>query len=152
VSDPLQGARYLNLATFRRNGAAVETPVWFAEHGGRYYVFSAGEAGKVKRLRNSDRARVAACDLRGKVLGPWLPARARVIADGARIASGSRALRAKYGWQSWIGDALSTLSGRIGRRAWIEIELAEHEGVAREREGVARERGGAASEREEATS
>jgi hypothetical protein len=32
-------------------------------------------------------------------------------------------MRAKYGFQSWVGDALSTLSGRIGRRAWIEIEL-----------------------------
>ena len=124
MTDPLAGARYLNLATFRRSGAAVSTPVWFAEHGGRYYFFSAGDAGKVKRLRNSDRARVAACDLRGKVLGPWLPARARLIDDPATLAAGQRAVRAKYGWQSWIGDCLSTLSGRIRRRAWIEIELS----------------------------
>ena len=40
----------------RRNGNAVETPVWFAEHAGKLYVFSAGDAGKVKRLRNSPRA------------------------------------------------------------------------------------------------
>jgi hypothetical protein len=125
VTDPLQGARYLSLATFRKNGAAVATPVWFAAHGGRYYVFSAGDAGKVKRLRNSDRARVAACDLRGKVLGPWLEARARLLVDGAAIAAGARAIHAKYGLQSRIGDLLSTLSGRIGRRAWIEIELTD---------------------------
>ena len=123
MADPLRGARYVNFATFRKNGAAVETPVWFAEHHGRYYVFSAGNAGKVKRLRNSDRARVAACDFRGKVQGPWLPARARLIADAAAIAAAARALRAKYGFQSWVGDALATLSGRIHRRAWIEIEL-----------------------------
>jgi hypothetical protein len=123
VTDPLQGARYLNFATFRKNGAAVETPVWFAEHRGRYYFYSAGDAGKVKRLRNSDRARVAACDFRGKVLGPWLPARARLIVDPAAIGKAASALRAKYGFQSWVGDSLATLSGRIGRRAWIEIEL-----------------------------
>jgi uncharacterized protein len=97
--------------------------VWFAEHDGRYYLFSAGDAGKVKRLRNSDRARVAACDFRGKVSGPWLPARARVITDPATIAGGARAMRAKYGFQSWIGDLMSRLSGRIDRRAWIEIAL-----------------------------
>jgi PPOX class probable F420-dependent enzyme len=125
VADPLQGARYVNFATFRRNGAAVETPVWFAEHDGRYYLFSAGNAGKVKRLRNSDRARVAACDFRGKVLGPWLPARARLIEDLATIARAARALRAKYGFQSWAGDWLARLSGRIKRRAWIEIELED---------------------------
>jgi PPOX class probable F420-dependent enzyme len=123
VPDPLAGARYVSFATFKKNGDAVATPVWFAENAGRYYFFSAGDAGKVKRLRNSDRARVAACDIRGKVLGPWLPARARVITDSAAIAAGARALRAKYGFQSWIGDVLSTLSGRIGKRAWIEIAL-----------------------------
>jgi hypothetical protein len=123
VTDPLQGARYLNLATFRKSGAAVETPVWFAEHDGRYYLFSAGDAGKVKRLRNSDRARVAACDFRGKVLGPWLPARARLTLDPATIGKAAAALRAKYRFQSWVGDSLARLSGRFGRRAWIEIEL-----------------------------
>jgi PPOX class probable F420-dependent enzyme len=123
VADPLQGARYISFATFRKNGAAVATPVWFAEHGGRYYFYSAGNAGKVKRLRNSDRARVAVCDFRGKLLGPWLPARARLIVGAATIDPAARALRAKYGFQSWLGDALATLSGRIGRRAWIEIDL-----------------------------
>jgi len=79
-----------------------------------------------RRIRETPlhRARVAACDLRGKVLGPWLPARARLIDDPATLAAGQRAVRAKYGWQSWIGDCLSTLSGRIRRRAWIEIELS----------------------------
>jgi PPOX class probable F420-dependent enzyme len=126
----LQGARYASFATFRKSGAAVEVPVWFAEHGGRYYVFSAGNAGKVKRLRNSDRARVAACDFRGKVLGPWLPARARVITDPASIAAGARAMRAKYGFQSWIGDVLATLSGRKAKRAWIEIVLEDERASA----------------------
>ena len=32
-------------------------------------------------------------------------------------------MRAKYGFQSWIGDLMSRLSGRIDRRAWIEIVL-----------------------------
>jgi PPOX class probable F420-dependent enzyme len=128
VADPLQGARYLSFATFRRSGAAVAVPVWFAEHDGRYYFYSAGDAGKVKRLRNSDRARVAACDFRGNVTGPWLEARARVIADRDAIAAGARAIHRKYGWLSRIGDWLATLSGRIGRRAWIEIELASAAG------------------------
>ena len=130
MSDPLQGARYLNFATFRKNGAAVETPVWFAEHGGRYYFYSAGNAGKVKRLRNSDRARIAACDFRGKVLGPWLPARARIITDPTAIAAGARALRAKYGVQSWGGDLLAKLAGRIDKRAWIEIALQDQRASA----------------------
>lgn len=63
--------RYMSLATFRRSGAEVRTPVWFAAAGGRLYVFTAGESGKVKRLRHSSRARAAPSDARGRVLG-WI--------------------------------------------------------------------------------
>jgi len=34
-------------------------------------------------------------------------------------------LRAKYGWQIRLTDLLSRLTGRIRRRAWIEVELHE---------------------------
>jgi hypothetical protein len=32
-------------------------------------------------------------------------------------------LRAKYGWQVRLGDLVSRLTGRMERRAWIEIEV-----------------------------
>ena len=56
--------RYVALATFRRSGAEVRTPVWFAAVDDRLYVFTAGDSGKVKRLRHSPRARVAPSDVR----------------------------------------------------------------------------------------
>ena len=37
----LADADYFNLATFRRNGKPVATPVWFAPAGDTFYVFSA---------------------------------------------------------------------------------------------------------------
>jgi len=49
----------LSLATFRKSGAEVATPVWFAASDGNLYVFTAGDSGKVKRLRHTARARVA---------------------------------------------------------------------------------------------
>jgi PPOX class probable F420-dependent enzyme len=70
-------ARYLNLATFRRDGRAVETPVWFAEHAGHLYVFSEAKAGKMKRLRNDSRVRVATCGALGALRGEWLEGTAR---------------------------------------------------------------------------
>ena len=42
---------YISLATFRRNGAAVETPVWFAILDGKLYVATDGTSAKVKRIR-----------------------------------------------------------------------------------------------------
>ena len=119
----IQAARYLSLATFRRNGRAVETPIWFAESDGRLYGFSEGEAGKVKRLRNSPRSRVAACDVRGRLRGEWRDAETRIVSDPATIERAYAALSAKYGWQMRAADALSRLSGRYPRRAVLEMEL-----------------------------
>jgi PPOX class probable F420-dependent enzyme len=113
--------RYMSLSTFRRGGAEVATPVWFAAAGGKLYVFTAGDSGKVKRLRNSSRARVAPSDARGRVRGAWRDATARLVTEPAAIERAHAALRTKYGWQMWLTDLVSRLAGRIRRRAWIEI-------------------------------
>jgi PPOX class probable F420-dependent enzyme len=116
--------RYLSLATYRANGTEVATPVWFAAVDDAFYVFTAGESGKVKRLRRSSRARVAPCDARGAVLGAWRDVTARLVGDAASIARAQHALRLKYGWQKQVLDLFARLTGRIRRRAWIAIELS----------------------------
>ncbi len=118
----LEDHLYLSLATYRKSGAAVETPVWFASSDGKLYVFSAGDAGKVKRLRNSSRARVAACDMRGRLLGEWIDARARIIEDTETIERAYAAFRAKYGLQMRLADFFSKLAGRYDKRAMLEVE------------------------------
>jgi PPOX class probable F420-dependent enzyme len=115
--------RYLSLATFRTSGAEVRTPVWFAAVDGALWVFTAGESGKVKRLRRSARARVAPCDARGNITDAWRDATARIVKDPARIARAADALQAKYGWRKRLLDLFSRLAGRIEKRAWLEIEL-----------------------------
>jgi PPOX class probable F420-dependent enzyme len=119
-----EGESYVSLATFRRDGRAVETAVWFAEEAGRLWMFSESKAGKIKRLRNSPRARVAACDVRGRVHGTWRDASARVVQDPAQIAHALRLLRAKYGVMMWLADFFARLSGRYARRAYLEVTLA----------------------------
>ena len=120
--DPA-ASRYVSLMTYRKSGATVATPVWIARAGERYYVFSEGKAGKIKRLRNNASVRLADCDIRGRVRGDWIDGRAHVTKDGDRIADAYAALRRKYGWSMRIGDMLSKLTGRFDRRAMIEIEL-----------------------------
>ena len=111
------------VATFRRTGAEVRTPVWFAAVDGKIYLFTAGESGKVKRLRHSSRARVAPSDMRGRAQGAWWDVAARIVTDPALIERAHAALRTEYGWQMWLGDVFSRLTGRIQRRAWIEIAV-----------------------------
>jgi uncharacterized protein len=117
----LEGERYLSLATFRRDGREVATPIWFADDDGVLVAFTAGDSGKVKRLRNSPRARFAACDARGRVHGPWHDASAEVVTDAASIASVLSRLHAKYGWQMWLADLGSRLAGRYDKRAYLRV-------------------------------
>src|SRR3989442_15399885 len=69
--------RYLSLTTYRANGAEVATPVWFASGDGTFYVFTAGDSGKGKRLRRSPRGGIAPRGARGKPhrAPPGAPAR-----------------------------------------------------------------------------
>ena len=121
--DDLAAARYVNLATFRKSGAMVGTPVWCAAVDDGLWVFSEGTAGKVKRLRNSGQARIACCTFNGTLTSEWLDATAVLVDDAGDIERALKALREKYGFQMWLADTGSRLTGRFHRRAYIKITL-----------------------------
>lgn len=121
----LQKANYLSFATYRKSGVEVATPVWFAEEDDVFYIFSAGDAGKVKRLRNSGRSRIASCTATGRVTGNWVDTEAEVLDNAGDTAEALAALRRKYGWQMLLTDFLSTLSGKLKRRAYIRVRPVE---------------------------
>lgn len=123
--EALDRQPYLSLRTFRRDGRGVDTPVWFGRDGDALFVFTAPDAGKVKRLRNSARAQVAVCNVSGGVRGPWADASANLVDDAALAAQAHRVLQKKYGWQLRLTDLLSRLAGRIDQRRWIRITAAD---------------------------
>ncbi|MBQ73807.1 MAG: PPOX class F420-dependent enzyme [Gammaproteobacteria bacterium] len=129
--ESLKNARYTSLSTWRRNGNEVSTPVWFAAASDTtFFCFSAADAGKVKRLRNSPRARVASCDARGGKLGEWHDAKAYLVTDDSDQTGQAYALlKQKYGIQMSITNLMSRLSGRINNRAVIRIELEKVNGI-----------------------
>lgn len=120
---PFADDRYISLETFRKDGTGVKTPVWAAPLDATLVVFSEGSSYKVKRLRRDPRVRVAACDVRGNVRGAWVEGTGKVIEDPAHIARALEALRKKYGFQSAMTDFFAKLTGRFGRRAYMEITL-----------------------------
>jgi PPOX class probable F420-dependent enzyme len=122
--DDLGRERYVNLATFRRDGREVRTPVWIAPAGGKLYVYTNVTSGKVKRIRNGERVRLAPCDMRGGLRGDWTDARARMLDGAHAIDEGLRAVERKYGWQMTLALLASRLTGRYAQRGCIEIELA----------------------------
>ena len=87
------------MESFRKNGNGVRTPVWFAGDpvNGQprtLYIYSEVDSGKAKRIRRNSRVRIAPCDMRGKVLGDWIEARAEIVTD-EEAERGLRLLNAK---------------------------------------------------------
>ncbi|MEQ8664024.1 MAG: PPOX class F420-dependent oxidoreductase, partial [Gammaproteobacteria bacterium] len=108
-----------------RDGREVLTPVWFAACDDALACFTAADAGKVKRIRANPQVRIAPCDMRGRLRGPWQDARATLVDDDATAERAYRALRARYGWQMRLLDLGSRLRGRYHRRAVILLHPAD---------------------------
>lgn len=105
------GQNYLNLASYRKDGTAVNTPLWFAQEGGQFYVYSLANAWKVKRIRNNPRVKIAPCDIRGNLKGEWVEAEARVV-DSATAEHAHKLLNKKYGLMKRLGDFFSKIRKR----------------------------------------
>lgn len=75
--------RFISLTTFRKSGEAVSTPVWIARDDDDLVVTTPATSGKVKRLRNSSRVEMRACDRMGSVREG-----APVVTGSAEIESG----------------------------------------------------------------
>jgi len=124
VPDPklaqFDGQNYISLETFKKNGQGVKTPVWFVLHQNAFYVYTEADSWKVKRIRNNPRVRVAACNMRGNIKGPWLDATASIVEGDERLAA-DKLLDRKY----FLKKVFNVLT-RINRhkRAMIKIENA----------------------------
>jgi hypothetical protein len=111
----IHGQKYVSLTTFRKNGVAVCTPIWFAEEDGKLCFMTGSDTGKYKRIRNNPEVKIAPCTIRGKITGPEFAARARILPaeDADRVR---RAIRAKY-WLARIPFLWSKTN------AYLEIAL-----------------------------
>jgi PPOX class probable F420-dependent enzyme len=117
--DALRGHKYALLVTFRRDGTAVPSPVWFGlDDDGRAYVRTPHDAGKVKRIRHDQRTLIAPSTMRGKPTGPALHGTARIVAK-EDWPPAEAALATAYG----LGRKLyeRALGGPEDRATYLEI-------------------------------
>jgi PPOX class probable F420-dependent enzyme len=125
ATTPFDDAEYVSLRSYKRDGAPVDTPVWCATLHGKLVVFTLRESYKVARVRRDPRVQMARCDMRGKLLGPWVAGSCVAVERGASEETEAyAALIAKYGWKMRIGNFFSGLVGRKGRRVILAITLS----------------------------
>jgi uncharacterized protein len=123
---PFCDRKYLSLESFKKNGAGVRTPVWFAADPAtplgsataKIYIYTIANTGKVKRIRNNPRVRIAPSDMRGKSLGQWVEARADVV-TGEEAAYGVRLLNKKY----WPMKQILAFFARFSRNQHVVMAI-----------------------------
>jgi PPOX class probable F420-dependent enzyme len=125
----LASETYVSLATYRRDGREVKTPVWVVADPAdatRLLVYTNARSGKVKRIRHTPGVRIAPCDARGGVSGGvrWWEARAHIVDDHTVSQRCFDALIAKYGWQARLLFVGARIGGRWKDRCVLEVREA----------------------------
>lgn len=100
--DELTRSRYALLRSYRTDGSAVDTPIWFTFDGDAL-VFRTKIGPKTRRLSRDPRVEIRACDYRGQVTGneAVFGGRASILA-APTAARANDLLRRRYGWQYTI--------------------------------------------------
>jgi hypothetical protein len=91
-----ENQKYLKIETYRKNGQAVQTPVWFVRRETEFFIWTQAVSGKVKRLRNNPKVRIMPCGQRGEEKGEWVDTRG-IIVDTDEAQSAEKWFNQKYG-------------------------------------------------------
>jgi PPOX class probable F420-dependent enzyme len=110
--DTLASSRYAQLRTRRRDGSAVDTPMWFRLDGDTL-IFRTKIGPKTRRLTADPRVELWPCDYRGRYAdGPATVGGMASILDGEAAESANRELHRRYGWQYNLVPLLKSRASR----------------------------------------
>lgn len=116
-------SQYILLTTFTKDGRPKPTPIWAAAEGDRLLVITEAKSWKVKRIRNSPRVTLAACDLRGRPTSETIEATATIL-DKSQNAAVYDAIGKRYGLLGWIFNLFSKLRGGMESNVGLELRPA----------------------------
>ncbi len=95
--EQFKNQNYLNLKTYRKNGEAMPTPVWFAQDGEKIYIRTIARSGKVKRINNNAEVQIMPCGVAGEPMGEWVAAQATEMTDVVTYEHAKSLVMGKYG-------------------------------------------------------
>jgi uncharacterized protein len=116
-------ARYVLLTTFTKDGRPKPTPIWVVPDGERLLVITEEKSWKVKRIRNTPRVTLAACDLRGNPKSDAVEATATVL-DKTENERVYRGIGQRYGIVGKVFNVFSKLRGGATKNVGLELKAA----------------------------
>ena len=116
-------SEYILLTTFTKDGRPKPTAIWAAPDGDRLVVITQEQSWKVKRIRNTPRVTVAACDMRGNAKSEAVEAAAAILDKSANGATYD-AIGKRYGLLGKTFNLFSKLRGGMKNNVTIELKAA----------------------------
>ena len=116
-------SEYILLTTFTKDGRPKPTAIWAAPDGDRLVVITQETSWKVKRIRNTPRVTVAACDMRGNPKSEAVEAIAAILDKSANGATYD-AIGKRYGLLGKTFNVFSKLRGGMKNNVTIELKAA----------------------------
>ncbi len=113
-------SKYVLLTTFTKDGRPKPTAIWAAPDGDRLLVITEEDAWKVKRIRNTPRVTIAACDVRGNPKGEAVEATAAIL-DKSRTGAVYDAIGKRYGLLGKTVNLFSKLRGGMKNNVGLEL-------------------------------
>jgi PPOX class probable F420-dependent enzyme len=104
--EALASSRYAQLRTYRRDGSAVDTPMWFHIDGDTL-VFRTKIGPKTRRIAANPLVEMWPCDYRGRYADgtPTITGQASILSGPAADAA-NQAMQKRYGWQYNVAPLL----------------------------------------------
>jgi len=116
-------SEYVLLTTFTKDGRPKPTAIWAAPDGDRLLAITQEKSWKVKRIRNTPRVRVAACDVRGNAKSDAVEAIATVL-DKSNNGGVYDAIGERYGLLGKTFNLFSKLRGGMKNNVGLELKAA----------------------------
>jgi PPOX class probable F420-dependent enzyme len=116
-------SEYILLTTFTKDGRPKPTPIWAASDGDRLVVITQEKSWKVKRIHNTPRVTLAACDMRGNPKSETIDATASILDKSANGATYD-AIGKRYGLLGKTFNVFSKLRGGMKNNVTIELRAA----------------------------
>jgi hypothetical protein len=117
----IAGSQYILLTTFTKDGRPKPTPIWAAPDGDRLLVITEDDSWKVKRIRNTPRVTLAACDLKGNSKSETVEATATIL-DKSQNGAVYDAIGKRYGIVGKVFNLFSKYV-RSGMQKNVGLEL-----------------------------
>lgn len=116
-----EGEKVISLETYRKNGDPVRTPVWFVKEDGVIYVHTDDSTGKIKRIGQNTKVRIAPSHFRGKPKAEYIDATAELETSPETVEKYHSLIYKKYGLQGTFVKFLQRFSRSKARDIIIVI-------------------------------